>query len=104
MVLIGPQDCQNFIDFLNRNEASYESEISQQKNMTKLFFATDKMKANFANFGDIKILDSTYNTNTYSIPLAVFSGIDNNYRNVLFGVGLMNDETEASYAWLIRSF
>jgi len=50
-------------------------------------------------------VDATYNTNAYSIPLVVFSGLDNNhYKNVLFAIGLVNDETKSTYSWLFNNF
>jgi len=43
----------------------YEFEVNENKNLSKLLlFVTEKMKANFSKFGDILILDSTYNTHT----------------------------------------
>ena len=100
----GPMDCKNFLDFLDRNQALKEYETSENKDLCKLLFVTEKMKANFSKFGDILILDSTYNTNTYSVPLVVFSGIDNNYKNVLFAIGFVNDESKATYSWLFNRF
>ena len=48
--------------------------------------------------------DTTYQTNYYAAPLVVFSGLDSNYRNVLYAIGIINDEKTTTYEWLIEQF
>ena len=62
------------------------------------------MLNDYSKFSDILLIDTTYNTNFYSIPLVVFCGVNNNYQNVLFGLALINDETIATYRWVLRNF
>jgi len=42
------------------------------------------------------LLDTTYKTNKYQIPLLVFTGISSEGKNVLFGLCLLNDESYQS--------
>ena len=39
------------------------------------FFATKVMEENYRLFGDIILIDSTYQTNIYKVPLVLFTGI-----------------------------
>ena len=50
------------------------------------------------------LVDATYKTNKYQIPLVVSTGISNEGKNVLFGLCLMNDETYESYRWALKKF
>ena len=102
---LGESDCRNFVDFLRKNECLYEENISKEdRSLCKLLFLTPKMLRNYSKFHDILLIDTTYNTNYYSIPLVVFSGIDNNFRNVVFGFGLINNESKETYQWVLSSF
>ena len=62
------------------------------------------MHQNYEKFHDILLIDATYSTNHFSTPLVVLSGIDENYRNILFGLVLVNDETLNTYTWVLRTF
>jgi len=62
------------------------------------------MHDDYTKFNDIVLIDTTYNTNYYSIPLVVICGVDNNYKNIIFALGLVNDETSQTYQWLLRNF
>ncbi len=39
----------------------------------------------FSQFGDVVFFDTTYRTNRFKLPLAVFSGITNTGNLALFG-------------------
>jgi len=62
------------------------------------------MKKNFEKFGDILIVDTTYNINYYSTPLVILSGVDNKYQNVLFGFAFINNEQTTTYSWVLNEF
>jgi len=62
------------------------------------------MKYNYEKFGDIVLVDTTYNTNHYSVPLVVISGVDREYRNILFGLALFNNEKGDTYNWVLQQF
>ena len=50
------------------------------------------------------MMDCTYKTNSYKLPLAVFTRIANDGRNLLFAMTLINDETLEIFDWLLKSF
>lgn len=45
-----------------------------------------------------------YRTNKYLKPLLTFVGVNNHYRNSVFGVALLCDETIESFLWAIEMF
>ena len=62
------------------------------------------MKDNYKLYGDILIVDATYRVNKYSLPLVIFSGFNYSGRNCLFGVAIVNNETESTYEWVFKKF
>jgi len=57
------------------------------------------MQKHYIQFNDILLTDTTYSTNHFSIPLVILSGVDENDRNILFGIALINDETLLTYSY-----
>jgi len=101
----GAQDAQNFIEFIEKNGGIHSEQIdSTDQSICKLLFQTKLMHQNYEKFHDILLIDATYSTNHFSTPLVVLSGIDENYRNILFGLVLVNDETLNTYTWVLRTF
>lgn len=62
------------------------------------------MQADYADFGDAMSFDTTYKTNIYDKPLAMFVGCDNHLHNTLFGFALLGDETTSTFEWVFRAF
>ena len=103
--LLGPKDCYNFLCYLEEKNFYVSKDVHEyDSSLCKLFFASHVMQNNYQHFGDILLLDSTYNTNIYRVPLLVFSGIARDGRNILFGFALLNDETYPTIKWAYDSF
>lgn len=98
----GREDCVTLINFLKHENAEHFCTLDDENSLCKLIFQTQRMRANFENFGDIILTDTTYNTNFYAIPLVIFSGVDSNFKNVLFAMSLVNDEKKETYTWLLK--
>ncbi|KAL6142132.1 hypothetical protein ACLB2K_060415 [Fragaria x ananassa] len=58
----------------------------------------------YCSYGDVLVFDSTYKTNIYGRPLAVFVGTNNHRATVIFGCALLVDETEETYNWVLTAF
>lgn len=102
--LFGPDDCQKFIEFLETNNCAYKNSLEENTSLSKLIFSTQIMRKNYEKFSDIVLIDSTYKTNFYSVPLVILSGVDHNYQNILFAIGLINNETAETYSWIMDQF
>jgi len=103
--IFGKNDCTNFYQYL-QSKASFigRNPIENDQSLTKLIFLTETMKRNYELYGDIIMMDSTYNTNLYRIPLVVLTGIRKDGKNVLFGLVLVNNETYETYKWILEHF
>jgi hypothetical protein len=102
---LGINDCRIFLGFLSSNNAPhYEVTDSHSQAACRIYLQTQLMHENYGKFGDIVLTDSTYNTNRYPIPLVIISGIDNNFRNIIYALALVNGEKLGTYSWILRSF
>ena len=50
------------------------------------------MPGEYVDFGDAMTFDTTYKTNIYDKPLAMFVGSDHHLHNTVFGCALLGDE------------
>jgi len=62
------------------------------------------MQYNYSLYGNVLIMDVTYNINKYNIPLLIFTDIAFDGRNICFGMACINDETAETYSWALKSF
>ncbi|XP_028774957.1 protein FAR1-RELATED SEQUENCE 5-like [Neltuma alba] len=80
----------------------YQLDMEQQ--VTNVFWADARMLKDYAHFGEVVSLDTTYNTNRDHRPLALFSGFNHHRSAVIFGAALLYDETIESFEWLLETF
>jgi zinc finger SWIM domain-containing protein 3 len=78
--------------------------VDQQGRLANMFWRDSQSLIDYNRFGDVLIMDTTYKTNIYAKPLAVFVGVNNHRATVLFGCALLIDETEETYKWVVSSF
>ena len=103
--LLGPQDAANFIKWCEENQFIVEKQIDENnKSYTKLFICSNLMKEHYKYYGDVVLLDSTYRVNKYRLPIVLFSGFTHTGKNCIFGIGIINNETEKTYKWLFTQF
>ena len=62
------------------------------------------MQGEYVDFGDAMPFDTTYKTNVYDKPLAMFVGSDHHLHNTVFGCALLGDETTETFEWVFRAF
>ncbi len=55
------------------------------------------MQRNYNLYNDVVFMDATYAANTKSMPLVVFTGLNNEGKNVLLGYALVQRETLETY-------
>ncbi len=103
--LFGPKDCEFFHKTLIENNfIVYYDVSSTDQTLSKLLLVSPIMKKNYERYGDIVLLDSTYQTNIYKAPLAVFTGIGRDGKNILFGMAFINNESYETYKWILTKF
>jgi len=93
----------NFIK-LNNPKKNLAYQLTKDKKLNKLIWISDRMKANFDNFGDVILFDTTFKTNRFKLSLGIFLGISNNGKNSFFGITLLYNESEESFIWAFQKF
>ncbi|KAL6129454.1 hypothetical protein ACLB2K_072804 [Fragaria x ananassa] len=78
--------------------------VDVESRLGNMFWRDTKSLADYNNFGEVLIVDSTSKTNINGKPLAVFVGVNNHRATVLFGCALLVDESEDTYKWVLTAF
>lgn len=68
------------------------------------FWMSSWQREQYLRFGSVVIFDTTFKTTSTGLPLGVFVGVDNNFRNVVFGMCFLADESTESFEWLFKVF
>ncbi|XP_074352764.1 protein FAR1-RELATED SEQUENCE 5-like [Apium graveolens] len=82
----------------------YRVDVDDENRVRGLVWVDPRSLNAYKNFGDVVTFDSTYQMNRYCIPFIPITGVNHHYQNILFGVALVRDETEASYKWVLRTW
>ena len=69
-----------------------------------MFWANATSRKAYQWFGDVVVIDTTYNTNRYSLIFAPFVGVNNHTQTTLFGCAFLSDETFESFVWLLNQW
>ncbi|KAL2332577.1 hypothetical protein Fmac_020158 [Flemingia macrophylla] len=99
----------HILDYLKRIQAEnpaffYAVQDGNDLSTGNIFWADATSRTNYSYFGDAVILDTTYKTNQYRVPLASFTGFNHHGLHVLFGCALILNESESSFIWLFRTW
>ncbi|XP_074299931.1 protein FAR1-RELATED SEQUENCE 5-like [Silene latifolia] len=81
---------------------AYETDADSA--LTRIFLTNaDSIKC-YALFGDAISFDPTYGTNKYNMKFALFTGIDNHKKSIIFGCVLLEYEDDESFIWAFQQF
>lgn len=61
------------------------------------------MRRNYRLYHDVMFMDATYKTNFHQLALTVFSGVNNEGKNIVLGFALVKRETMETYKWLLKN-
>ncbi|KAL2519513.1 Protein FAR1-RELATED SEQUENCE 5 [Abeliophyllum distichum] len=82
----------------------FDYETDDENKFVRCFWADCESRRSYAYFGDVVVFDTTYNTNKYSMVFGPFVGVNHHGQTVIFGCGLLSDETTESFVWLFTKF
>lgn len=96
------------LEYLQRMQSKdlnfhYAIQVDGFDMLTNIFWCDAKMKADFANFGDV-CFDTTYGKNKEGRPIALFVGVNHHKQSIVLGAVLLYDETSHSFEWLFDTF
>jgi len=78
--------------------------VDMDKRLERLFWCDGESRLNYEVFGDVLAFDATYRKNKYNCPVVIFSGANHLNQTIVFGSGLVTNETEDTYVWLLDQF
>lgn len=65
--------------------------------LRNLFSSDAQSRIDYDVFGDVVVFDSTYRVNRYNLPFVPFIGVNHHRSTVVFGCGVVSDESIGSY-------
>lgn len=80
-----------------------ETQVDHDSRVTGLLFAHPRSLAYLEAYPDILILDCTYKTNKYKMPLLDMVGVDACGRSFCIAFAFLNGEAEEDYLWALGS-
>ena len=82
----------------------HDVQLDENNVIKNVFWSHASQRAEYVDFGDVVTFDTTYRTNIYNMPLAMFVGSNHQLQNVIFGQALLQDERADTFEWLFKSF
>ncbi|KAL9686719.1 hypothetical protein QQ045_031112 [Rhodiola kirilowii] len=82
----------------------FEYVADEEGTVTRLFLADSRSANDRKMFVDVVSFDATYSTNKYNLIFVPFTGVDNHKCYVTLASGLIANEDEDSYTWLLECF
>ncbi|XP_062211569.1 protein FAR1-RELATED SEQUENCE 5-like [Phragmites australis] len=85
-------------------EYFFKYSVDDEGHLKKKNWADAQSRIDYHAFGDVIIFDSTYRVNRYNLPFVPFIGLNHHRSTVVFGCGIISDESVSSYVWLLEAF
>ncbi|KAL3523119.1 hypothetical protein ACH5RR_015953 [Cinchona calisaya] len=101
---VGGRENVGFIPEDYRNYLRSKKIRDEDDLITNIFWLDAKMRADYANFGDVVCFDTTYRKNNEGHPIALFVGVNHHKQTVIFGVALLYDKISLTFEWLFDTF
>ncbi|GKV12513.1 hypothetical protein SLEP1_g23644 [Rubroshorea leprosula] len=106
---LGPDDVEALSNYFVRMQKRnsnffYAIDTDEEGHWRNVFWADARSIAAYESFGDVISFDSTYLTDRYDMPLALFVGVNHHGQTLLFGCSLLSNDDTKSYIWLFSSW
>lgn len=103
------QDAQNLLTYFRKMQAEnpgfyYAIQLDNDNRLNNVFWADARSRMVYSHFGDAVVFDTMYRPNQFQVPLAPFTGVNHHGQMLLFGCALLMDESEASFAWVFKTW
>ncbi|KAL6905922.1 hypothetical protein ACP4OV_003523 [Aristida adscensionis] len=86
------------------SEYFFKYSVDDEGRLKNIFWSDAQSQMDYGAFGDVVVFDSTYRVNRYNLPFIPFVGANHHRSTVIFGCGILSDESVASYVWLLEAF
>ncbi|KAL8507989.1 hypothetical protein ACS0TY_018512 [Phlomoides rotata] len=82
----------------------YKVKMDDEGRLAHIFWRDSMMKEDYDIYGDVMVFDTTYRTNKYELICAPFVGVNNHWKNTMFGCAFISDEKAETFEWLFNVF
>ncbi|XP_021774061.1 protein FAR1-RELATED SEQUENCE 5-like [Chenopodium quinoa] len=73
--------------------------LNKEGKLRALFWRDSMMREDYSIYGDVVVFDTTYRTNRYNLICAPTVGINNHWKNCMFGCAFIGDEKIESFVF-----
>src|ERR1043165_4879607 len=73
-----------------------------EKRLNSLFWMSPDQINAYERYHDVVIVDTTSKTNQFDMMLMLVIVVDNNFKNLIVAAAILEDETEATFAWVLQ--
>ncbi|XP_022861564.1 protein FAR1-RELATED SEQUENCE 5-like, partial [Olea europaea var. sylvestris] len=120
------KDCRNYIDrvrrlrlgegdaaaiqtYFSKMQAQcpgfyFSIDLDDESRLRNVFWADNRCRQAYKEFGDVVTFDTTYLTNKYDMPFAPFVGVNHHGQSTLLGCGLVSNEDTDTFIWLFKTW
>ncbi|KAF1869086.1 hypothetical protein Lal_00048366 [Lupinus albus] len=107
--IIGNGDAESSLQYLKEQSKSdsamyWRHSVDEEGKLQQLFWADGCNIFDYSIFGDVLAFDATYGRNKYKFPVVIFSGVNHHKQTTVFAAGIVANETEETYVWLLGNF
>ncbi|KAF1873789.1 hypothetical protein Lal_00029495 [Lupinus albus] len=107
--IIGNGDAESALQSLKEQSKSdsamyWRHSVDEEGKLQQLFWADGCSIFDYSIFGDVLAFDATYGRNKYKFPVVIFSGVNHHKQTTVFVAGIVSNETEETYVWLLGNF
>ena len=81
----------------------FQYTVDEESRLANLFWTDSQSRLDNACFGDVVAFDTTYKTNVYKKPLVILVGVNYHRHTIVFGFGLLVNETVETYTWVLQN-
>ncbi|XP_022863478.1 protein FAR1-RELATED SEQUENCE 5-like [Olea europaea var. sylvestris] len=82
----------------------FSMDLDDESRLKNLFWADNRSRQAYKEFGDVVTFDTTYLTNKYDMPFAPFVGVNHHGQLILLGCGLLSNEDTDTFVWLFKTW
>ncbi|KAF1883618.1 hypothetical protein Lal_00012532 [Lupinus albus] len=106
---IGNGDAKSALQYLKEQSKSdsamyWRHSVDEEGKLQQLFWVDGCSIFDYSIFGDVLVFDATYDRNKYKFPVVIFSGVNHHKQTTVFAVGIVSNEIEETYVWLLGNF
>ncbi|KAJ3688450.1 hypothetical protein LUZ61_017614 [Rhynchospora tenuis] len=107
---LGPDDFDCLLEYFTKAQEEnpaffYAVQVDKKTNRpTNVFWANAQARMAYHYFGDTVRLETRYRNDKELIPVVLFMGLNHHAHPVVFGCGLLVDESEQSFEWLFDNW